>query len=217
MTAIRQKTSDRSYPGIFITFEGGEGVGKSTHAKRLVARLERMGYSTCYIHEPGSTVLGESVRALLLDPANTAMSARTELLLYEAARAQVIDEVIRPALEAGTIVVCDRFVDSTLAYQGYARGLGCALVEQANALAIAGIMPDRTILLLRDVAEGLKRARSKGVDRLEAESLDFHHRVQEGFVALARADGGNRIRTIRCLEDIDQVEEQIFSMLCDLL
>ncbi len=212
-----QKNPQHSHRGVFITFEGGEGVGKSTHAKRLVTHLRHLGYRTLYIHEPGSTLLGESIRTLLLDPANVGMSPRAELLLYEAARAQVIDEVVRPALQEGIIVICDRFIDSTLAYQGYARGLGCALVEQANALAVGDIMPDRTILLVRDVAEGLERARSKGVDRLEAESLEFHCRVQEGFIALAEADEEHRIYIVNCLENIDQVEEMVFRSICDLL
>lgn len=203
--------------GVFITFEGGEGAGKSTQTARLIAHLKRLGREVVLIHEPGSTSIGEQVRKILLDPVNADMDARAELLLYEAARAQVVSEVIRPAIEEGKVVVCDRFTDSTLAYQGYARGLDLEMIERLNQIACAGIVPDRTILIVRDTAEALICARREGADRLEAESLAFHQKVAAGFAALAAADGGARIVTIALAEDRDETEAAIFRALEDLL
>jgi dTMP kinase len=206
----------RRYPGVFVTFEGGEGVGKSTQVSLLIERLAAAGHQTLRVREPGSTALGESIRALLLDPSNTVMDARTELLLYEAARAQIVAEVIRPALAAGTVVVCDRFTDSTVAYQGFARGLGCETVEAANRLATDGLMPDRTILLQRDVATGLADACVQGTDRMEAESLDFHRRVYEGFEALVAREGGRRIRVVSGVGTVEEVAQAVYAQLEDL-
>ena len=139
--------------GVFITFEGGEGSGKSTQLKLLAHRLEGAGIAVRTLREPGGTAVGESIRAILLDPAHTGLDDTAEILLYEAARAQLVAEVIEPALEAGEIVLCDRFFDSTTAYQGYARGIALERVAALNHAATSGLAPDRTLLL--DIVSGI--------------------------------------------------------------
>lgn len=202
--------------GVFITFEGGEGVGKSTQALRLATHLEAMGRQVVLLHEPGSTIIGEKIRTVLLDRSNADMAPRAELLLYEAARAQIVSEKIRPALEAGHVVVCDRFTDSTLAYQGYARGMDLDTIEKLNRIACDGLMPDRTVLIARDASIGLVHARRAGADRLESEDIGFHERVHEGFRRLAAADGGARIVVVPLQEDKDLTEQAIFHACEDL-
>lgn len=172
--------------GVFVTFEGGEGSGKSTQIGLLAARL--VTTTLTVTREPGGTPLGERVREVLLHPGEYAVDAWAELLLYEASRAQLVADEIRPALEAGGVAVCDRFTDSTLAYQGFGRGLPLDRVRAANELATGGLVPDVTVLL--DIAPlvGLARATGQGADRLERESLEFHERVREGFLTLASAE-----------------------------
>jgi len=166
-------------PGVFITFEGGEGSGKSTQLNRLGMMLQTAGRKVRLLREPGGTHLGEEVRSLLLDPASSGMDSRAELLLYEAARAQLVAEVIEPALAAGEIVMCDRFYDSTTAYQGYGRGIALDEIAALNRAASAGLRPDRTLVFDVDPMLGLARATAaQEADRLESESLAFHHRVQ---------------------------------------
>ena len=151
--------------GIFITFEGGDGTGKTTHIKRLAQTLEDYGTEVVCVREPGGTKIGEAVRDILLDPQNAQMSSECELLLYEAARAQIVSEVIKPALARGAVVLCDRFADSTLAYQGFGRGLDKAFIQAASAFAQAGVQPDRTILLTCGGANvSLARAIERDVD-----------------------------------------------------
>ncbi len=181
-------SGDVSARGVFITFEGGEGCGKSTQIGLLEAVLAGLGLGVVVLREPGGTDLGEVVRAILLDRAHDAMSARAELLLYEASRAQLIVERIRPALAIGEVVVCDRFTDSTLAYQGYGRGLLLEEIAQLNRMTTGGLTPDLTVML--DIAPviGLARATHGGTDRLEAEDVGFHERVRRGFLELAAAD-----------------------------
>ena len=175
--------------GLFVTFEGIEGCGKSTQAKRVEAHLKEQGYTVLLTREPGGTPIAEAIRGVLLDPANVAMSPVTELLLYEAARAQHVAERIRPALEKGTVVICDRFADSTTAYQGAGRALSAENVAYLHDLATAGTMPDLTILLDLPVEEGLARAgRINEPDRLEAEPVAFHRRVRDGFLRIAEQD-----------------------------
>jgi dTMP kinase len=170
----------------FITFEGIDGVGKSTQIALLAEALRALDIEVVSIREPGSSRVSEAVRALVLDPELGEMTSRTELFLYEAARAQVTDEVIRPALAAGKVVLCDRYYDSTSAYQGCARGLGLAEVELLNSAAAAGLVPDSTILLDIAAESGLSRAaQSAKPDRLEGEGLDFYRRVRRGFLDLA--------------------------------
>lgn len=182
-----------SVAGRLITFEGGEGTGKSTQVARLAATLRAEGYDVLVTREPGGPELAERIRALLLDPASAGMADRTEALLYAAARAEHTAARIRPALDAGKVVLSDRFVDSSLVYQGVARGLGVADIAEINRWATEGLVPDAVVLLTLDVAEGLTRARAdsaaNGVapagDRLEQEDLAFHRTVAEGYRDLA--------------------------------
>jgi dTMP kinase len=191
--------------GKVIVFEGGEGSGKSTQLTRLAehlgadprfGQLQRQGWVTGLVtsREPGGTPLGQQLRQLLLHHGpEVSLVDRAELLLYAADRAQHVEQVIRPALERGCWVLCDRFVDSTLAYQGYGRGLDLALIHQLNAIATAGLTPDLTLWLQLPVEQGLARARQRGAaDRMERADLAFHQRVQEGFAALAQQDSQNR-------------------------
>ena len=197
--------------GRFITFEGVEGCGKSTQMARLRAWMEEADLPVCATREPGGTKVGEGIRELLLAPRDEGLDAATELLLYEAARAQHVSEVIRPALEAGVHVLCDRFFDSTTAYQAFGRGLDEEMVRELNRMASGGIVPDLTLLFSVAIEEGLDRARGESAgDRLEGESLAFHRRVQAGFEALAKREP-ERFRT---LGDgaIEQVHEEVVTI-----
>lgn len=205
----------RGGKGVFVTFEGGEGSGKSTQINALRLLLEEHGYDVLCLREPGGTLLGEKVRALLLDPDNGQMTAQSELLLYEAARSQLIAQVIAPALCAGRVVLCDRFYDSTIAYQGYGRGLDSALIERVNAFVVDGHHPDRTIFLDIDVEEGLERATREGGDRLELAGEAFHASVHEGFLELARREPG-RIRTVSTAVRRPDTARAVYHELADL-
>ncbi len=178
--------------GLFISFEGGEGCGKSTQARALYRRLRRRGLPVLLTKEPGGTPLGRAVRKLLKRD-RLSINALTEVLLFAAARAELVQEVIRPALDQGMIVLCDRFAESTLAYQGYGRGLDLNLVSRLNDLATGGLKPDLIILLDLEVGRGLKRKR--GRDRFERESLFFHERVRRGYLELA-GSGDDRWQVI---------------------
>jgi dTMP kinase len=201
--------------GLFITFEGGEGSGKSTQLKLVAKRLENAGVPARVLREPGGTLVGEAIRSLLLDPEHTGLDARAELLLYEAARAQLVAEVIEPALEAGEVVFCDRFFDSTTAYQGYARGLPLDEVHVLNASATGGVTPDRTLVFDIDPELGVERATSQGADRLEGEDRTFHEAVREGFLAIA-ADEPGRVRVIDASGTVDEVAARVATALGDL-
>lgn len=170
---------------MFITFEGCEGVGKSTQLAMLKDYLHRTGQDAVYVREPGSTEISEQIRKIILDPANTAMTAETEALLYAAARAQLVAQVIRPALDQGKTVICDRYLDSSVAYQGYARGLGEDFVKKVNSYAVKYALPDVTVFIdLRPSASFRSVSRN---DRLERENAAFHDRVYEGFIAQSKA------------------------------
>jgi dTMP kinase len=173
--------------GFFVTFEGTEGSGKSTQSKMLTAFLKQKGFRVLHIWDPGSTSLGESVRKILLTP-GTDISTYTETLLYIAARAQLVDEKILPALEKSTIVICDRFVDATVAYQGYGLGVDIKTINRLNAIATRFLSPDITFFLDTDIRKGLRRCYNvKGfADRIERRSYGFHHRVRSGYLALKR-------------------------------
>ena len=170
--------------GMFIAFEGGEGGGKSTQVQRLVALVEAQGRETLATREPGATRIGPAIRSLLLDPVYTGLSARAEALLYAANRAEHVAEVIAPALADGVVVITDRYVDSSLAYQGAGRPLDADKVELINTWATNGLLPDLTVVLDIDPVVGLVRAGAEP-DRLEAEPLEFHQAVRQGFLALA--------------------------------
>lgn len=203
--------------GRLITFEGGEGTGKSTQIALLADALEAQGYAVRTLREPGATAVGEAVRAILLDAAHADMSPRAELLLYEAARAQLVDAVIRPALEAGEVVLLDRFYDSSTAYQGYGRGLPLAEVSALNGAATAGLVPDLTLVLDIDPEEGLRRATAHGgADRLESETLEFHRRVRAGYQAIAAAEP-DRVLLIDADGTPDEVAERVRGAVADRL
>ena len=173
--------------GLFVTFEGIDGCGKSTQVTALKDSLEKKGTKVIVIREPGATLIGEKIRSILLDKANSGMSSETELLLYEAARAQIVNEVIRPALKAGKVVICDRFYDSSVAYQGYARGLPLESIDSLNRFAAGGLEPDLTFLLdlPPQAARDRMNIREGSEDRLETEGLVFMEKVRAGYLELA--------------------------------
>lgn len=205
--------------GFFITFEGIEGCGKTTQLRRTAERLSRSGYEVVITREPGGCPIADSIRAILLDAANSAMVPLAELLLYAAARAQHVAEVITPALAAGKVVLCDRFTDSTLAYQGYGRDLDRGLIARLNELAAGAVRPDLTIVLDCPVDVGLARAmkRINGTqaareERFEQESRLFHVRVRDGFLALAAAEP-HRFAVIDGSGGIDETESSVMAAL----
>jgi dTMP kinase len=182
--------------GLFISFEGTEGSGKSTQLRLLVDRIRCEGHAVTENQEPGGTAIGKQIRRILLDPANTEMAPTTELLLMFASRAQAAAEIVGPALARGEIVISDRFTDSTLAYQGGARGLGFDLVQRAHRLAIGDLKPDLTLCVTVDVTEGLERARSRNSrtpsgrdeDRIDEQSVEFHRRVLYAYKQIAESE-----------------------------
>lgn len=182
--------------GLFITVEGIDGCGKSTQARLIAAALEAAGHDVLRLREPGGAKISEQIRAILLDPANAEMGDVCELLLYEAARAQLVHQVVRPALAAGKTVVCDRFYDSTTAYQAFADGLDRNMVSQANELAVDGCRPDLTLVFDLPVEDALRRRSGREAeDRLELKGLEFQERVAAGFRAVA-ADEPDRVKLI---------------------
>ena len=201
--------------GRFITFEGTEGGGKSTQINLLAARLRERGLTVRTLREPGGTPIGEEIRHTLQHSAqNQAMTAEAELLLMNASRAQLVREVIRPALRASEIVLCDRFYDSTIAYQGYGRGLDLETVRRVIAFAVGDTRPDLTIVLHVpiDVSEVRRKAReAKQRDRMEELDRKFFERVEVGFKAIATAEP-KRVRVLDATESIERVQEQIWSM-----
>lgn len=209
---------------MFITFEGPEGSGKSTQIGRAQQYLEAGGRRVVRTREPGGTPIADRIRGILLAAENAALTPKAELFLYFAARAQHVAEVIRPALESGAVVLCDRFADSTWAYQGYARGLGTELVEQVNELATGGLTPDCTLLFDLPVEIGLARARARAdrkpgelrEDRFEREELDFHRRLRDGFLELARRYPA-RFRVLDAAAGIDEVWRRTRAILDEFL
>ncbi len=201
--------------GRFIVFEGPEGAGKSTQLARLARRLEGLGRRPLITREPGGTPAGEAMRSVLLDP-RLEIAPLSEFLLYSAARAQHVEEVVRPALETGSDVISDRFTGASVAYQGYGRGLDLSLVHDLNRHATGGLRPDRTLLLDLDPVEGLKRAAARSdQDRLEAAGLDFHQRVRRGF--LAQAEGDASWVVINAADHEDGVADAVWNAVADLL
>ncbi len=170
---------------LFVTFEGSEGCGKSTQARTLWRRLLDAGIPAELTYEPGGTPLGDKLRRLLKQKTDESLVPLSELMLFIVCRAELVDKVIRPGLEQGKVVVCDRFADSTLAYQGYGRGLDLKMIEYLNGLATGGIKPDLTILLDLPVGRGLVRKSGDVADRFESEDIVFHNKVRDGYLKLA--------------------------------
>lgn len=205
--------------GYFITIEGNEGAGKSTVAVMIERYLRELGHDVVSTREPGGISIAEQIRAIVLDNGNTTMDGRTEALLYAAARRQHYVEKITPALEAGKTILCDRFIDSSLAYQGYARGLGIAEVRSINEFAIGGHMPDLTIYLDVDPEVGIDRIHAHGgreINRLDMESLAFHRRVREGYLKVLELFP-DRIRRVDANLDIQEVYAKIKTVLDEFL
>jgi dTMP kinase len=209
--------------GTFLTFEGIEGSGKSTQIALAADHLSKHGRSATLTREPGGTPIGDQVRKILLDPANTALAPKAELLLYAAGRAQHLAELIVPGLKAGKVVLCDRFSDATLAYQGYGRGLDLELIRDLDRLVTADLRPDLTILLDIDAAAGLSRARGRnsrgGLEaeaRFENEHLSFHERVRQGYLDLARQEPG-RFRIVDASPPPGTVQNEIRRIVDELL
>jgi dTMP kinase len=202
-------------PGLLLAVEGGEGGGKSTQSRLLAIWLRDQGYDVVATHEPGATKIGMRLRALLLDTSHTGLSARAETLMYAADRAEHVDSLIRPALERGAVVVTDRYVDSSLAYQGAGRRLAAADVASLNDWATGGLMPDLTIVLDLPPQAGLMRRERSG-DRLEAEPTEFHERVRRGFLALAEAEP-ERYLLLDATRPADEISREIQSRVRELL
>lgn len=193
--------------GLFITLEGPDGSGKSTQIKKLKHFFEMQGKETIVTREPGGTPISEKIREIILDKENKEMDPMTEALLYAASRAQHVAQIIRPALERGATVICDRFLDSSMAYQGYGRGLGDS-VSIINAYAIKGCMPDLTFLMKLDPSVGKDRIGTGDMDRIELEDLDFHERVFQGYEEL-ELQFPDRIVAIDATQGADEIFHEI--------
>jgi dTMP kinase len=210
-------------PGLFLTFEGPDGSGKSTQVRLLVERLRALGYPVLHNAEPGGTRIGQQIRAILLDAANQELCARSELLLMFAARAQNVEEAILPALDAGQIVVSDRFTDSTLAYQGAARGLGEPMVRDVDRIACQGLVPALTLCIDIDEATGLARAHRRNrvrtglsESRIDEQSLEFHQKARAAYHTLARTEP-SRFRLIDGDGDEAAVAQRVWDVVSPLL
>lgn len=204
--------------GIFISFEGIEGCGKTTQAKLLKSHLEEKGFSVFLTREPGGSEISEQIRCILSDAKNKTLTSRAELFLFLAARAQHVEEVIKPTLKEGKVVISDRFFDATLAYQGYGRGINLKLINQLNRAATEGLKPEFTILLDLPPEVGLMRAKSRNLDddRFESEKIEFHRRVREGYLALAE-QFPKRIKVVKANRRIEQVFESVKELVETLL
>lgn len=209
--------------GFFVTFEGIEGSGKSTQITLLAATLREQGRRVTLTREPGGTAIGDQIRRILLEPENQGLDPTAELLLYAASRAQHLKEVIRPALARGEIVLCDRFSDATLAYQGYGRGLDIDMIRGLDRLVTGGFLPDLTILLDVDSETGLRRARTRNATtglhaeaRFENEALAFHQRVRDGYALLAKREP-DRFRVVEALRGPDDIRPDVWAAVEGLL
>lgn len=207
----------KKHKSFFITIEGGEGCGKTTQSKLLKKYLEDKGFKVILTREPGGSVVAEQVRNILLNPAFKVVPL-CELMLYESSRAQHLEEIIKPNLKKGYVVICDRFTDSTLAYQGYARNLDKNIIKKLNDIASCGIKPDITFYLDVEPKEGIKRAKSvdkgelTGGDRIEKESIKFHNKVRKGFLDLVKKYS-SRIKKIDTKNGIDETHKNIVEVI----
>lgn len=196
--------------GFFITVEGTDGSGKSTQFKLIKEYLESRSYEVVCLREPGGTYIGEKVRELTLDPENSGMDPVTEMLLYASSRAQLVSEIIAPSLEEDKIVLCDRYVDSSMAYQGFGRGIPLEYIKMVNDIATRGIQPDITLFF--DVEPCISMKRINANDRMEMECEDFHTRVYEGYRKLSNENAG-RIKSFDCCKSIDEVFAEVRKVL----
>ncbi|MFC7687601.1 dTMP kinase [Ureibacillus sp. GCM10028918] len=204
---------------LFITFEGPEGAGKTTILNQIVERLREQNVDVLATREPGGIEIAEKIREVILNPANTAMDERTEALLYAAARSQHFFEKVEPAMKQGKLVLCDRFIDSSLAYQGYARGIGMDEVLSINEFAIGKQMPDLTILFDLNPAVGLARIHAhneRELNRLDVESLSFHEKVREGYHEVVKRYP-NRIKVVNADQSVEKVVEEVWRLICKSL
>lgn len=203
--------------GIFITVEGTDGSGKTTQIKLMEEYFKDKGYEVVLSREPGGTKISEMIRDLVLDPANTDITPLTEMILYAAARAQHVTKVIKPAIEAGKVVICDRFVDSSYAYQGCGRGVDLKIVADVNRVAIDGMIPDITFFMDVDPELALRRrVNATGADRIEQEKIDFHRRVYDGYKNMAVLFP-DRIKTIDANKSIEDISSEINQYLKELI
>lgn len=203
--------------GLFITMEGTDGAGKTTQIKLLEEYLIHKGYKVVCTREPGGTPISEKIREIIIDKNNTEMTDMTEALLYAAARAQHVDEVILPTLKEGGIVISDRFVDSSVVYQGFARSIGERLIKNINKYAVGDLEPDITFFLKLKPEDGLARKRNQAeLDRLEAEKFSFHQRVYDGYVRLSKRCK-SRIQVVDALKPIEEIHNVIVSGVDSLL
>ena len=203
--------------GYFITFEGPDGSGKTTISTEVQKRLTAAGYDAIYTREPGGIDIAEQIRRVILDPKNVNMDAKTEALLYAASRRQHLIEKVLPALEKGQIVICDRFIDSSLAYQGYARGLGIEEVFRINEFAIEGHFPDATVYLNLAYEEGLKRIETRAFkDRLDLETTNFHKLVSKGYEEVLKKYK-HRMKIVDARQDIEHVLNDSMNYVLELI
>lgn len=200
--------------GFLITFEGGEGVGKTTQVALLRERFQKLGKEVVVLREPGGTVISEQIRAVVLGKKNTAMAYTTEVLLFQAARAQIYDELVIPALKQGKIVLMDRSRDSSVVYQGMVRGFGRKLIEKLNDISTHKTVPKLTLLLDAPVSVGLKRREDTGeMDRLDSEATNFHEQVREAYLVLAKENKGGRWEIIDGTKSVEAVEKTLWSVI----
>lgn len=201
---------------VFITFEGVDGAGKSTQLKLLLEYMQQKGVDFIFTREPGGTPIAEKIRNVILDPANTGMSVITEAFLYAAARAEHVNNVIRPALAARKVVICDRYVDSSMVYQGYAGGLPPEFVAQINEMATGALKPHRTIVFDLDPAIARQRISATAPDRMEQKSAWFHQQVREAYLDLARAEP-RRVKLVDASGSIEAVQARVRQLVDEIL
>ncbi|MDP8218866.1 MAG: dTMP kinase [Candidatus Theseobacter exili] len=210
--------------GCFITFEGPEGSGKTSQAEQLAGYLEEKGHEVVLTYEPGDTLVSKEIRKILLDPSSPQIDSRTELLLFAADRAQHVSEIIKEALIQNKVVLCCRYVDSTIAYQGYGRNIDLNLIQELNEIATGGLMPDLTVLLDLDVSLGLERAirirkeesASGDSDRMESQRIQFHEQVRKGFLSIAN-DNPDRVKVLDSSVPFEDVQNSIRSIVDEFL